>query len=148
MSTSSIRPTGQSAQRRSQRVLLAVPLLVTGKRFDSVAFSERTTTVVVSAHGALILLHEPVAIGQVLTLKNVATTEKMNCTVADFNPGNNGVPEVGVEFTHPCPRFWRVSFPPADWTPRSPEAKRLVALGTRGEARVPTAPGTPRSEKK
>src|SRR5258707_15030168 len=31
--------------------------------------------------------------------------------------------EVGVDFMKPCLRFWRISFPPADWTNRAPEAK-------------------------
>ena len=32
--------------------------------------------------------------------------------------------EVGVDFINPFPGFWRISFPPPDWTMRSPEAKR------------------------
>jgi hypothetical protein len=31
---------------------------------------------------------------------------------------------VGIEFDEPAPRFWRVAFPPEDWSPHSPEAKR------------------------
>jgi hypothetical protein len=125
-------------------VWLSVPVEITGKRYDDAAFSERTTTVAVGPHGALILLQETVAIGQTLTIRNMAATEKMGC----FSTGNNGVPEVGVEFTHACSRFWRVAFPPVDWTPRSPEAKRLVALNTRAETGVPTTPGIQPWEKK
>jgi hypothetical protein len=33
--------------------------------------------------------------------------------------------EVGIELEKPSPRFWRVSFPPEDWTPRSAEAKGM-----------------------
>ena len=29
--------------------------------------------------------------------------------------------EVGVEFLKPAPKFWRISFPPDDWTPKDPE---------------------------
>src|SRR5208282_2636957 len=105
MSTTNIRPLASITQRRSQRILLSVPLLVTGKRSKESNFSERTTTIVVNAHGALLLLHETVSIGQILKLKNVVTTEEIVCKVVDINIGNNGVPEVGIEFAESCPRF-------------------------------------------
>jgi hypothetical protein len=125
VSTSQSRPVATGTQRRSQRVMLAVPLLISGKRFDNTPFSERTATIVVNAHGALLVLHEPVRVGQALMVKNLATSEKIGCKVADMNVGSNGVVEVGVEFSVPNPHFWRVSFPPTDWSPRSPEAKRI-----------------------
>jgi len=126
MSTPNLRPTASSNQRRSQRVLLSVPLRVTGKRADNTAFAEHTNTVIVNAHGALIQLREAVQVGQLLSLKNIATGEEEHCSVMDVNEGPNGVPEVGVEFRKPNPRFWRVAFPPADWSSRSPEAKRYA----------------------
>jgi len=111
-------------QRRSQRILLAIPVIVSGKRGGTTSFSERAKTIVVNAHGALIQLHENVVLQQRLRVRNVATNEETTCTVTDINPGNYDVPEVGVEFLEPSPRFWRVSFPPADWNPHSPEVKR------------------------
>jgi hypothetical protein len=27
--------------------------------------------------------------------------------------------EVGIEFRHPAPGFWRIAFPPIDWTPKN-----------------------------
>jgi hypothetical protein len=125
MSTPNIRPSALANQRRSQRILLAVPLRVSGKRANGVAFVEHVNTLIVNAHGALIPLKETVREGQPLNLRNMTTGEEVHCTVVDLNPGANGVPEVGVEFVEPNPRFWRVSFPPADWSTRSPEAKRF-----------------------
>lgn len=61
-----------------------------------------------------ILLREPVLPGQILTMTNILTNEEIACTVIDLNHGQAAAPEVGVEFAHPCPRFWRVSFPPSD----------------------------------
>ncbi len=72
------------------------------------------------------MLPEPVLTGQGSTLGNVGTSKDIICTVMDINAGSSGPFEVGVEFAEPCPRFCRVSFPPADWSPRSPEANRLV----------------------
>jgi hypothetical protein len=141
------RPVASVNQRRSQRILLAIPLLVTGIRSNGAAFSERTKTLVVNAHGGLLMLHERVLSGQVLSLTNLATSEEIVCKVVDINTGPNGGPEVGVEFAEPCPRFWRVSFPPADWTPRSPEARRLTQA--RGQqASIPEREAAPPLSKK
>lgn len=141
MSTQNLRPSASNNQRRSQRVLLSVPLRVTGKRMNQTSFAEHTNTLVVNAHGALIQLREAVHVGQPLNLKNMATGEEEHATVMDVNEGANGVPEVGVEFGKPNPRFWRVSFPPADWSARSPEAKRY-ASGHPATANPPKAPVT------
>ena len=127
MSTQNIRPTQTANQRRSQRILLSVPLRVSGKRANGTPFVEHTKTLIVSAHGALLQLKEPVQDGQALSIRNVTTGEEIPCKVVDLNPGANAVAEVGIEFWQPNPRFWRVSFPPADWTARSPEAKRFVS---------------------
>jgi len=123
MTTPQIRPNPGTNQRRSQRILLAVAVHISGMRPNGSPFSERTSTLVVNAHGALIRLREPVLVGQELRIKNLATNEETCCHVMDVIPGNVPNREVGVEFSEPCARFWRVSFPPADWTPRNPEAR-------------------------
>jgi hypothetical protein len=43
--------------------------------------------------------------------------------VAFLGPVRGGKGEIGLEFTAPRPTFWRVAFPPEDWTPKSPEAR-------------------------
>jgi hypothetical protein len=123
------RPNSFVNQRRSQRVLLAVPMEVSGKRADKTSFAEATRTIIVNSHGALMQLKEPVKSGQILTLKNDATGEQINVTAVDVFSGQEGVPEVAIEFCEPCPRFWRVTFPPADWSARSPEAKKYEEAG-------------------
>jgi hypothetical protein len=123
MSLANLRANPSSQQRRSQRILLSVPILVSGKLADEKEFSERTTTLVVNAHGALIKLGQPVAVGQKVLMRNIATGQEISCTVVDINPGSEGSREVGVAFPEANARFWRVSFPPPDWSPRSTEAR-------------------------
>jgi hypothetical protein len=123
LSTTSHRPSPQLQQRRSQRILLAVPVVISGTRSNDAPFSERTVTQIVNAHGALVQLREPVLIGQKIKMNNVSTNEEIECSVVDISEGNS-IPEAGVSFVDSAPHLWRVSFPPADWTPRSPEAKR------------------------
>jgi PilZ domain len=127
MRTPNIRSSQIANQRRSQRIVLSVPLRVSGKRANGTTFLEHTNTLIVNAQGALLQLEEPVRVGQTLSIRNVTTEEEIPCEVVDLNPGANGVTEIGVEFAQPNPRSWRVSFPPADWSTRSPEAKRFAS---------------------
>jgi hypothetical protein len=101
-------------------------ITVSGEAVGSIPFSENTFTVVVNAHGALILLDARVAVGQLLTVKNVKTEEELYCQVVHLGPAKSGKLTVGIKFMQPSPRFWRIAFPPADWTPHSPEAKKAT----------------------
>jgi hypothetical protein len=112
-----------TSRRRSQRVLLQVPILVHGLQDKNRAFEEETSTLAVNAHGALILLATRVDAGQKLMLLHRKTQEEQECSVVWQGPAKGGKIEVGVEFTHPKPGFWRVAFPPEDWTPRHPDAR-------------------------
>lgn len=126
MSTSNRRPLANMHQRRSQRILLSVSILVSGERANGAPFAERTITQAVNAHGALIQLREAVIAGQELRMKNLTTSEEITCTVMDINSAGSPIPEIGVAFSESCARFWRVTFPPEDWNPRNPEAKRVT----------------------
>jgi hypothetical protein len=88
----------------------------------------------VNAHGALIQLALTIAIGQLLGVKNTQTMEERVCRVINLGPDQAGKREVGVEFEVPSPRFWRIAFPPSDWTPRSPDAKAPTAHSPGGQA--------------
>jgi hypothetical protein len=110
--------------RRSQRVYVSVEVVVAFKKANEKVSAERTKTIVVNAHGALILLRTAVKIGELLTLKNTMTEEERSCRIVDLgSSAESETIEVGVEFLEPAPKFWRVAFPPANWTPRCAEAK-------------------------
>ncbi len=109
-------------RRRSQRVLMTVPVRVSGKTGAAV-FEEQTYTRAISAHGALILLSAQVHRGQRLTLSNVQTKAALECVVAHIDRRQRNQPQAGVEFMLPNPMFWHVAFPPKDWSPRHPDAK-------------------------
>ena len=130
VSTTPTRLQKNPCQRRSQRVMLSVKVLVSGGHCDGRRFSEEAVTSVVNAHGALILLAEKVTLGQLLTVRNVKSDEELQVEVVDVGTPQDGKLEVGMEFLEPSPRFWRIAFPPEDWTPRSPEAKRSTTAPT------------------
>ena len=110
-------------RRRSQRVLMTIPVRVSGRIGAGEPFVEDTRTRAISAHGALILLSAQVHRGQRLTLSNVQTKAALECVVAHIDRRQRNQPQVGVEFLLPNPMFWHVAFPPKDWTPRHPDAK-------------------------
>ena len=116
-------------RRRSQRVLMTIPVRVSGQNHVGSPFEEETHTRAISAHGALILVSTQVYRGQRLTLSNVQTKGALECVVAHIDKHQSDHPHVGVEFMLPNPMFWHVAFPPKDWTPRHPDAKAHVKTG-------------------
>jgi len=110
-----------SNRRRSQRVLLRMPILVIAIGQDKKPLSENTHTAVVSAHGGLIHLTMKVRVGQALIIRNPESSEEQSCRVAYVNEEHDGRCEVGLEFVTPSSNFWHVAFPPSDWSPHNPE---------------------------
>src|SRR6267142_1962028 len=110
-------------RRRSQRVLMTIPVRVSGRNVLGSPFEEETQTLAISAHGASILMSTQVYRGQQLTLSNGQTKAALECVVAHIEKYQSSQPQVGVEFMLPNPIFWHVAFPPKDWTPRHPDAK-------------------------
>jgi PilZ domain len=110
-------------RRRSQRVLVKIPVRVSGQVGVGSQFEEETYTLAISVHGALIVVAAPMYRGQRFTLSNPQTKAALECVVVHIDRFPGEQIHVGVEFMLPNPTFWRVAFPPKDWTPRHPDAK-------------------------
>ena len=115
-------------QRRSQRLLLRVPVEAQRQLTGQERPPEMTETLAVNAHGALILLAPPVEEGDRVSLKNKMTGEELLCSVVYLGLIEGGRLQVGIEFTKPSPQFWQVAFPPEDWNAPS--------KGTRPDTKV------------
>jgi len=102
--------------RRSERIDLSVAVVVHRPKSEGPQFYENTKTLVVSAHGALVALKGMVAPKQRLLLQNTSSGEQQECRVVSVNKDLTGPPTVAVEFSKPSPGFWRVAFPPSDWS--------------------------------
>jgi hypothetical protein len=111
---------------------------VSGRRADGTAFIEQTSTLIVNASSGLVALKETVLVVQTLSLKNENTDMEISCAVVNIERQANGLQEVGVEFSGDYQNFWRVNFPPADWTSRSPDAKRFEHETQTAATRTPT----------
>jgi hypothetical protein len=120
-------------RRRSQRVLMQVAVRVSGKDAQGNSFDEETETLAINAHGALILTSARVTSGSLVKMQHKGTKEEQECHVAFLGPVRAGKSEIGLEFSAPRPAFWRVAFPPEDWSPRNPEARTVSSSTTRTE---------------
>jgi hypothetical protein len=67
--------------------------------------------------------------------------EELTCTVAFISENKGSKNEVGLEFTESSPLFWRIGFPPEDWS-ESSERKRAPA-----PAPSKTNPASPQEKK-
>ena len=108
-------PLDQSNRRRSERVMLQIPVTVMAETPARVHVREDTQTLVVNAHGGLMKLKAELHIGQPMLLLNPQTGAKEGCRVVRIDQPSPDYFAVAFEFDHPAPKFWPVVFPPADW---------------------------------
>ena len=124
--TNSNSSKNRSPKRRSQRVLMSLTVRVHGYDATGGRIDEETQTLAINVHGALVLMKSRVTRGGQLFLVNKRTEEEQECHVVFLGPVRGGKAEIGLEFTEARPGFWRVAFPPEDWTPRHPEARSIA----------------------
>jgi hypothetical protein len=96
--------------RRSARVFHKIRVQAQGRTHDRKKFKETCETVVVNAHGGLLLLQHEVDNGEMLVLTNPLTQEEQECRVVYLGEPIAKGQRVGIEFLTPAPRFWGVEF--------------------------------------
>lgn len=104
-----------SNRRRSERVMLQVPVVVKAKTRQGDCVEEETHTMVVNAHGGLMRLKMELQAGQPIVLVNARTKVEQSCRVVRVENPPGGHFAVAFEFDRPAPHFWPITFPPADW---------------------------------
>ena len=87
-----------------------MPVKASGKDHNGKKFHEACETVVVNAHGGLLLLKHEINDGEMLVLENPTTQEEQECRVVFLGEPSDRGQRVGVEFLTPSPRFWGVEF--------------------------------------
>ncbi len=97
--------------RRSQRLKLQVPVLVTRQVPKQKPVREDAVTLNVNVSGGLFELHMPVERGDLVTLQNKATAEERESRVVYVGPTTPNGRKIGVEFTQPKKDFWQIHFP-------------------------------------
>ena len=104
-----------SNRRRSERVMLQIPVKVLAETADRAQVEEDTHTLVVNAHGGLLRLKAELLVGQPVVLVNPQSGMEQSCRVVRIDQAGSGSFAVAFEFDRPSPKFWPVVFPPTDW---------------------------------
>ena len=99
-----------AAPRRSLRAFHRVRVQVAGRAHDRKKFKETCETVVVNAHGGLLMLKHEVSNGEMLLLTNPLTQEEQECRVVYLGDVVEKGQRVGIEFLTPAPHFWGLEF--------------------------------------
>ena len=99
-------------QRPSERILLRIPVRVSGTDADGNSFTEDTFTLVVHRQGATVILRNSPRLGDQITVTNLVTLRSCPfqvCRSLQNFPG--AMREWGVECLEPNPNFWQIYFP-------------------------------------
>ena len=108
-------PSNPENRRRSERVMLQIPIVVMAKTVDGEQMREETHTLVVNVHGGLVKLTMDILHGQPIVLVNPRSGAEEPARVVRIDNPPGGYTAVAFEFDKPSPKFWPVEFPPADW---------------------------------
>jgi hypothetical protein len=103
-------------RRRSERVVLRVPLQLSAKLPDGKRISIEAHTLIVNVHGGLLDVGIEMVRGQQMILNNSRMAKVASGKVLRVEKSEEGRFSVAFEFDIPTPCFWPVSFPPADWS--------------------------------
>jgi hypothetical protein len=110
-----------SDRRRSERVVLRMPVVVLAENEQREQIQVQAETQVVNAHGGLMRMREHLHVGQSFLLNNPANKKEISCRVVRIEDEGLEFYKIAFEFDRPASNFWPVTFPPTDWV--SPEVK-------------------------
>jgi hypothetical protein len=106
-----VKNNSRLGRRRSQRVTLRMPIVVSEPESSPQQAVERTHTLAVNRYGGLIALRATVRWGQNLLLTNPVSRVSQECRVVYLGPQHREMQQVGIEFTDPVTNFWNITFP-------------------------------------
>jgi len=98
-------------RRRSQRVALSMPVVVSEPQSAQKEPREKTRTLSVSLYGGLMTLRWNVNRGQSLLVTNPYSRVSQECRVVYVGANEQEERQVGFEFLEPAHNFWNISFP-------------------------------------
>jgi len=98
--------------RSSGRISKEIPILLIGSDLDGRVFSEHTTTVLLSLHGAGIVSRHKLSPEQELVLRWPERNKEAEIRVVGQIGSQHGIYTYGVAFFDPHLNFWEIDFPP------------------------------------
>jgi hypothetical protein len=112
------------AGRRSTRLSLAIPIVISGKDAEGREFKESTRTLIINKHGAKVWTthHSPMGAEVVVENKALGAMAKANVVWIGGKPATGGPHQMGLQFVE-AQNIWGIEFPPVDWTRDGSEEK-------------------------
>ncbi len=107
----------QAQDRRSTRLSISIPVVISGVDIDGSDFSEGVRTQVVNKHGGKIATTRRLKLGAEILIENPANGKSANSKVVwlDVNQSPDGMRSVALQLME-AQNIWGISFPPDDWT--------------------------------
>ncbi len=107
----------QAQDRRSTRLSISIPVVISGVDIDGNDFSEGVRTQVVNKHGGKIATTRRLKMGSEVLIENPASGKSANSKVVwlDGNQSPDGLRSVALQLVE-AQNIWGISFPPDDWT--------------------------------
>lgn len=110
--------------RRTDRVEVAVPIEVSGSDAAGQYFFDRTETLVISRHGATLVLQRKLMPEQDLRIRNLKNQREAEVHVIGFIAKHAKGDVYGAKFINPADNIWDIDFPSAEESKNA--AYRLV----------------------
>jgi PilZ domain len=118
----------KAEKRRSDRLMLTVPLQVHGRDLQGTEFIEDARTVTLNRHGARIQILRPLVSGQTVRVTNLVSRKHAEFRViGPVSPRTDKGGEWGVECVDHAMNIWGIQFPPST----SEEAESTALLECR-----------------
>jgi len=130
--------------RRSTRLCISIPIVISGKDADRKDFQENSHTLVVNKHGAKIVTAQTLSMGTEVFVENRALGTVAKANVVWLGEKRDAGNEVGLQLVE-AENIWGIEFPPNDWNPaavgeESPGPSAAPALSpARPEAAIAAA---------
>ena len=99
-------------ERRGDRITLAIPIQVRGTDVKGQAFTDDTKTILLSRHGATIVLRHMLEPDSKVIIRHLATGQGAECRVVGQIGGQSGGYLYGVALLDPAINLWGIGFPP------------------------------------
>ncbi len=102
----------ETKKRRSDRVSLSIPIQVMGTDVSGSYFTEQAKTIVLSRHGAAIILNRRLAPNQEIVIRRPVANKDAECRVVGQIGGQAGGYVYGVALLDSNVNLWGIEFPP------------------------------------
>jgi len=135
--------------RRSTRLYISIPIVITAKDAGRNPFQENTRTLVVNKHGAKIVTTHQLKMGTEVLIENRALGTSARSTVVWLGDTRENGSEVGLQLTE-AENIWGVEFPPSDWSapPLEEESPSAIHVAANSAPAPAAASVPPRSANK